>query len=161
MFACQDGALQQPPTITTYKAVDRGDREPAVQLRRSAQTMATAGRQGSEPAPPSEPASLKNIKRLSLNEEVVSVPWVFLVTSAFRNLLCVGLGVNLFSSCCGEFFWLRLLSEIYSVQHRKWISFKLFWVFFLFFVFHLCEMVVSVPWVFLVTSAFRNLQCAA
>ncbi|XP_036365662.1 coronin-2B isoform X5 [Octopus sinensis] len=63
----QDGALKQTPTITTFKAVNRPP------LARSS-TLPTAQ------VPPSvnteinkEPASLKNIKRLSSNDEFVTL----------------------------------------------------------------------------------------
>ncbi|XP_025083235.1 coronin-2B-like isoform X3 [Pomacea canaliculata] len=69
----QDGALQHGPTITTYKAVGHGG-EPPVQLRKNKQTNIAAARPNHcENQPPSEPASIKNIKRLSFNEEFVTV----------------------------------------------------------------------------------------
>ena len=71
----QDGALQHAPTITTYKAVDRGSGGEPVQLRRATQNSSTVLRRQKDGETPDEPASLKNIKRLSLNEDV-TVPWV-------------------------------------------------------------------------------------
>ncbi|CAI9735755.1 coronin-2B isoform X15 [Octopus vulgaris] len=67
LVSLQDGALKQTPTITTFKAVNRPP------LARSS-TLPTAQ------VPPSvnteinkEPASLKNIKRLSSNDEFVTL----------------------------------------------------------------------------------------
>ncbi|KAK7096473.1 hypothetical protein V1264_005768 [Littorina saxatilis] len=76
----QDGALQNAPTITTYKAVDRGGgmgmrmEQPPVQFQRNAQNSAPVMRRTNASEQPGELASLKNIKRLSLNEDFVTVP---------------------------------------------------------------------------------------
>ncbi|XP_076438878.1 coronin-1A-like isoform X3 [Babylonia areolata] len=68
----QDGPLQHPPTITTYRAVDRRQREPPG--GRAQQNDAGVRYRRHEPSATSEPASLKNIKRLSLNEDIVVIP---------------------------------------------------------------------------------------
>ncbi|KAL8591842.1 hypothetical protein ACOMHN_044338 [Nucella lapillus] len=74
----QDGALQNPPTITTYKAVDRKyqQREPPPTHQLWSNQPVNLRRPGNSARPPSEPASLKNIKRLSLNEDIVVIPGV-------------------------------------------------------------------------------------
>ncbi|XP_048242760.1 coronin-2B-like isoform X5 [Haliotis rufescens] len=64
----QDGAMQANPVITTYTAVTRpGSNRPI----KRANTIASSTVPNNVPA--AEPASLKNIKRLSINEDIVTI----------------------------------------------------------------------------------------
>ena len=54
--------------------MDRGSGGEPVQLRRTTQNSSAVLRRQKDGETPDEPASLKNIKRLSLNEDIVTVP---------------------------------------------------------------------------------------
>ncbi|XP_067652931.1 coronin-2B-like isoform X3 [Haliotis asinina] len=69
LVSLQDGAMQANPVITTYTAVTRqgGSNRPM----KRANTIASSTVPNNVPA--AEPASLKNIKRLSVNEDIVTI----------------------------------------------------------------------------------------
>ena len=78
----QDGALNQAPVITTYKAVSRAsdrDREP----QKASSTESVSSRE--EKRRSRNLASLKNIKQLSSSEDYVSLSHRYRFTVKFLN----------------------------------------------------------------------------